>query len=77
MTATMSLRVNGERRDEPAGTTVARLVAGVLPAAVGDDGRPRGVAVAVGETVVPRQAWESTELCDGDVVEIVSATPGG
>ena len=37
----------------------------------------RGVAVAVGESVVPRAHWESTELHDGDVVEIVSATPGG
>lgn len=74
---TMNLRVNGEQREEPEGTSVATLVAAVLPAAVGDDGRPRGVAVAVGETVVPRRAWESTELSDGDVVEIVSATPGG
>ena len=77
MTATIALRVNGEQRAVPAGTTVAALVGRVLPAAVDDAGRPRGVAVAVADAVVPRPAWETTELHDGEVVEIVSATPGG
>ncbi len=77
MSVTIALRVNGEPRTVPHGTTVAGLVAGVLPSAVDTAGRPRGVAVAVADAVVPRPAWETTELCDGDIVEIVSATPGG
>ena len=77
MTATIDVRVTGEARPLPAGTTVAGLGAGVLPSAVDTAGRRRGVAVGVADAVVPRAAWETTELSDGDVVEIVSATPGG
>ena len=74
---TISVRVNGaDRRLEP-GVTVTDVVAVVRPAAVDDSGRPRGVAVAVDEHVVPRPQWDSTTLDDGAVIEIVSATPGG
>lgn len=74
---TIGVRVNGaDHRVEP-GTTVTDLVAAVRPAAVDDAGRPRGVAVAVDEQVVPRPQWDATTLDDGAVVEIVSATPGG
>lgn len=74
---TVGVRVNGADRRLEAGTTVTALVAAVRPSAVDDDGRPRGVAVAVDEQVVPRPQWDSTQLDDGAVVEIVSATPGG
>ncbi len=37
----------------------------------------RGVAVAVNNFVVPRSAWPTTLLSDGDVVEIVRAVGGG
>lgn len=35
------------------------------------------MAVAVNSTVVPRGAWPSTPLHDGDSVELLSAVPGG
>ncbi len=35
------------------------------------------VAVAVNSTVVPRGAWPSTPLHDGDAVELLSAVAGG
>ncbi|WP_020520446.1 sulfur carrier protein ThiS [Catelliglobosispora koreensis] len=38
---------------------------------------PRGVAVAVNGEVVPRSAWESHLLADGDSVEVLTAAQGG
>ena len=68
----MTVLVNGERRELPAGTTVARLVASVADAPDG-----RGLAVAVDGEVVPRGAWGAAELSDGARVEIVVAVQGG
>ena len=62
--------VNGEPHEVGAGTTVAELVAAWCPS-------PRGVAVAVDGTVVPRSAWGSTVVDAGAAVEIVTAAAGG
>ena len=63
------IRVNGQF--EALATTVSALLAAKnLEAA-------RGVAVAVNNSVVPRSAWPTTLLSDGDVVEIVRAVGGG
>ncbi|UTI64787.1 sulfur carrier protein ThiS [Paraconexibacter antarcticus] len=69
----MTLTVNGaERTDIPAGTTVAGLLDLLdLPQ------RDRGVAVAVDAEVVPKSAWASTVLADGDEVEVLVAVQGG
>jgi sulfur carrier protein len=37
----------------------------------------RGVAVALNGSVVPRNAWRSTPLKDGDDVEVIRAMSGG
>src|SRR5262249_34070686 len=68
--SSLTLRVNGteERLD---GATISELLASrELPAA-------RGVAVALNGRVVPRDAWATTILHDGDAVEIVRAMQGG
>ncbi len=67
------ITVNGAVRDDvPDGTTVERLLDLLeLPH------RDRGVAVAVGADVVPRSAWSTTALADGDVVEVLVAVQGG
>ena len=71
----MNLRitVNGtDRPDVPAGTTVDALLDLLdLPH------RDRGVAVAVDAEVVPRAAWSTTLLADGDQVEVLVAVQGG
>lgn len=62
--------VNGEVTRVPAGTTVADLVSRL--------GRgPRGVAVARNREVVPRSAWATTVVDDGDRIEILDAQQGG
>jgi sulfur carrier protein len=66
------ITVNGRADRVPAGHTVADLVR----AATGD-AAPRGVAVALNGTVVRRADWPSTDLSDGDRVEVLTAKQGG
>jgi sulfur carrier protein len=51
------------------------------PAAGGGAGAgaaaPGGVAVAIDDAVLPRSAWATTTVRDGDRVEIVTAVQGG
>jgi sulfur carrier protein len=37
----------------------------------------RGLAIAIGDRVIPRSAWEETILEDGQAIEIIRATQGG
>jgi sulfur carrier protein len=37
----------------------------------------KGIAIAVGESVVPRSNWEATKLVNGDQILIIRATQGG
>lgn len=66
----IALTLNGASRRVPAGTTVADLVE-----CFGVEGR--GVAVAIDREVVPRSAWQRTEVPAGANVEVVGAAPGG
>ena len=66
----VEVRLNGEPRELPDGTTVAGAVAELTPAAA-------GVAAAVNGDVVPRGSWTVTPLADGDQVEVVTAVQGG
>lgn len=68
----MIVTVNGERAELAEGARV--------PAAVAASGAPepyQGIAVAVDGEVVPRGAWEATELHDGQRVEVLQAVQGG
>jgi sulfur carrier protein len=69
---TLNVTVNGDRRELPAGATVASVVASLPGAPEG-----RGVAVAVEGEVVPRTQWPHVELRDGAKVEVVVAVQGG
>ena len=66
----MTVTVNGEPREVPAGTTVEQLVAQLTDA-------PAGVAAAVNGDVLPSRAWAGTPLADRDEVEVVTAVQGG
>jgi len=66
----MHLRVNGEPRELPAGTTVADLLAALeLPSAQ--------VAVERNRELVRRARFEDTALAEGDELEIVTLVGGG
>ena len=66
----MKVTVNGVPDDVDEGMTVAQLVAGRA-----DD--RRRIAVACNGEVVPRSAWETTRLSDGDAVEVLAPVAGG
>jgi thiamine biosynthesis protein ThiS len=67
---TVTVMVNDETRTLPDGATVADLVAALGLGA-------RRIAVEVNRTVVPRAAYPSTTLRDGDAVEVIHFVGGG
>ena len=66
----MQVRINGELREIPEGTTVAGLLAqlGVKAARV---------AVELNEAVVTKDRYEGRRIGPGDAVEIVAFVGGG
>ena len=66
----MRITVNGQPREVPDGTTVARLLA-MLPTAGGP------VAVEVNREIVPRSLHADRALAEGDEIEIVTLVGGG
>ena len=66
----VQVKLNGEPRDLPDGSTVTQAVAELTTA-------PSGVAAAVNGEVLPRGSWAITTLRRGDQVEVVTAVQGG
>jgi sulfur carrier protein len=66
----ITVTVNGAAGEWAPGTRLDRIVAEV-------SGARTGIAVAVGDAVVPRAEWSGRVLADGDVVEILTAVQGG
>ncbi len=66
----MKLKVNGEEREVPSGTTVAAL----LPMLGIDGGR---IAVEVNTEIVPKSEHGSRVLREDDQLEIVTMVGGG
>jgi sulfur carrier protein len=66
----VQVRLNGEPRELPDGTTLDAAVATLTTA-------PTGIAAAVNGDVVPRSSWTATPLRAGDQVEVVAAVQGG
>jgi sulfur carrier protein len=66
----MHVRINGELRELPEGTTVASLLAhlGV---------KAQRVAVEVNESVVTKDRYDQHRISQGDAVEIVAFVGGG
>ena len=68
---TQAVSVNGSKENLAATTISELLLARELPPDM------RGIAIALNGRVVPRAAWTTTPLRDGDQVEIVRAMQGG
>ncbi len=68
----MIITVNGEPRELAAPAHLLTVLD--IPAG---EAVPRGVAIAVDGTVVPRSEHATTELAPGSRVEIVTAVQGG
>ena len=66
----MEITVNGERREIPAGLSVAALIEHL--------GMPPGrVALERNRDILPRAQWKSTSVQPNDVFEIVHFVGGG
>jgi sulfur carrier protein len=65
-----TVTLNGEPRELSTGATVESAVR-----ELGADGR--GVAVALDGEVVPRAEWATTEVREGQRVEVLRAVQGG
>jgi sulfur carrier protein len=68
--STIAVVINGEAKSLPFGTTVEKLI---VELGLGD----RKVAVERNRTVVPRAQHATTELADGDRLEVVTFVGGG
>ena len=68
----MRIELNGAAVEFPDDATLGDAVvrAGVA-------GQAKGVAVALDGEVVPRGAWQGTELREGQAVEVLAAIQGG
>ncbi len=66
-----TVHLNGSEREVGAETVAALIEELAIP------GAPRGIAVAVNGSLVPRSEWPARTLAPGDAVEIVRATRGG
>lgn len=64
--------VNGESTTLPAGASVKDAVL-----AAGAPGDGRGVAVALDGEVLPRSAWDLTQLEESAQLEVLRAVQGG
>lgn len=68
----MQLVVNAVATDVDDTATVADVVRRLAGAE-----EPRGVAVALNGTVVPRASWAATTPADGDTIDVLTAVQGG
>jgi sulfur carrier protein len=66
----MQVVINGERHAAAARMSLADAVALLTTAGP-------GVAAALNGEVVRRAAWKTTQLSDGDEVEVLTAVQGG
>ena len=67
----ITIRVNDELRALAGAATLTDLVRELGLA------ERKGVAIAVNNAVVPRPAWPTRPLADGDRVLVIRATQGG
>jgi sulfur carrier protein len=66
----MKIRINGEEREVTAGQSIATLLEELQI-------RPGRVVVELNRTILSREAHGSTNLKDGDTLEIVHFVGGG
>lgn len=65
----MKIYINNEERETAAATMDSLAAELDLPG--------RGVAVAKGDSIVPRAEWAATGLAEGDRVTVIKAAFGG
>lgn len=67
----MEITINNQTQSVAEGTTVQAIVSAQL----GE--KQKGIAVAINNAVIPKQAWEQTLINNNDTILIIKATQGG
>jgi len=68
----MTVTVNGEKTEVPAGTTISALL---LKFRINPS--RKGLAVAVEGEIVPRELWGKIKVEEGNEIDVVHAVRGG
>ena len=68
----MTIWLNGHASELAEGTSLAEAITALTAPLDG-----RGIAAAIDGQVVPRGEWHTTELADGQHIEVVQAVQGG
>lgn len=67
----MEILINNEKKVVPDGITVSEIVFTILQLS------PTGMAIAINDTIVPKQLWDSTQLQSNDKMLVIKASKGG
>jgi sulfur carrier protein len=68
----MNIKLNGEDKSIDSAISLNDFVLSQL-----NGKEPKGIAVAVNETIIPKQEWGSVVINENDSIEIVHAVQGG
>jgi len=68
----MNIKVNGELQNVKESISLLDFITGRL-----DGKEPKGIAVALNDTIIHRQKWQDTIVKENDTIEIVHAVQGG
>jgi sulfur carrier protein len=66
----MTVTLNDKQYDTPEGASLADFIATLGLS-------PQGIAIAIGEAVVPKSRWKDTLLTDGEELMLIHAVSGG
>lgn len=67
----MNIQINSECKNVPSGTSVNEFVLNILQL------EPSGKAIAINDSIIPRNLWETTLLQENDKLLVIKACSGG
>ena len=67
----MEIFINGEAKVVQEGTMISEVIFTILQL------HSAGMAIAINDTIVPKQLWDSTHLKTGDKMLVIKACSGG
>lgn len=68
----MNIKINGDKRTFKSGLKLAELIKNEI-----NSSEPKGIAVALNSSIIPKQKWDEIILNENDEIEIVHAVQGG
>ncbi|MES2454724.1 MAG: sulfur carrier protein ThiS [Bacteroidota bacterium] len=67
----MEITINQQRHQFKSGCSVAQMLEKIISE------EPKGIAVAINQTIIQKSLWQDYLLRDGDEVMLIKATQGG